>query len=327
MPKPRKAQVSLDATPYYHCVSRCVRRAYLCGRDDVTGTDYSHRRQWIEQRMLDLAAVFAVDICAYAVMSNHVHIILHVDRDRSVSWSLDEVLRRWHALFKGTNLSQRYLRGDTLTKAEMGALDNQINVWRERLHDISWYMRCLNEAVAREANREDGCTGRFWEGRFKCQALLDEKALAACMAYVDLNPVRARMADTPESSEYTSVRRRITSAEHCTGEPDPNALFPFVGNPRRDMPNGLPFHLKDYLELVDWTGRQLRLGKKGSIERNLPPILERLEIEPAHWVFMASHFESRFKSLVGTAYKLKAACHRLGYRRISTLSECQRLLG
>lgn len=327
MPKPRKAQVSLDTTPYYHCVARCVRRAYLCGRDDVTGADYSHRRQWIEERMFYLATMFAVDICAYAVMSNHVHIILHVDQDRAAGWSLDDVIQRWHALFKGTSQSQRYLRGDPLAKAEMEALGSQASVWRERLHDISWYMRCLNEAIAREANREDGCTGRFWEGRFKCQALLDEKALAACMAYVDLNPVRAGMADTPESSNYTSVRRRIMSEKPNAGDSSPNTLFPFVGNPRHDMPKGLPFHLKDYLQLVDWTGRQLRAGKKGSIDGNLPPILERLDIDSAHWVFMASHFESRFKSLVGTAYKLKAACQRLGYRRISALSECQRLLG
>lgn len=143
--------------------------------------------------------------------------------------------------------------------------------------DISWYMRCLNESIARQANEEDGCTGRFWEGRFKSQALLDEKALAACLAYVDLNPVRAGMAKTPEESDYTSVKERVAKAlSNDRKVLQPKHLLPFVGNPRQQMPKGLPFRLKDYLELIDWTGRVLREDKRGAIPAHLPPLLERL---------------------------------------------------
>ena len=213
MPKPRHSQISLDATPYYHCVSRCVRRAFLCGEDSLTGRSFEHRRGWIEERLLSLAEVFALDICAYAVMSNHTHVVLYVDRATAEGWSLDEVIERWHALFSGTALSQRHLRGERLGQAELDRLEETAEIWRERLMSVSWFMRCLNEHIARLANAEDECTGRFWEGRFKSQAILDEAALAACLAYVDLNPVRARLAETPERSDFTSAQRRIEALQ------------------------------------------------------------------------------------------------------------------
>ena len=161
--------------------------------------------------------------------------------------------------------------------------------------DISWFMRVLNEAIARQANVEDNCTGRFWEGRFKSQALLDEAALAACLAYVDLNPLHAGMAKTPESSDHTSLQQRITitQAAHTPNHPQQQArgLMPFAGDPRQDSPKGLPFRLTDYLELVDWTVRILWENKLGAIEVTLPPILERLQIESKHWLFLTQHFE------------------------------------
>jgi REP element-mobilizing transposase RayT len=326
MPKPRKALVSLEATPYYHCVSRCVRRAFLCGTDIHSGRSYEHRRGWIEERLDELAGIFAIDLCAYAVMSNHYHVVLHVDRCAAEAWDEAEVIRRWQALFSGHSLAQRFLQGELLSKAELAFVRRLVVQWRARLTDISWVMRCLNEPIARQANAEDGCSGRFWEGRFKSQALLDEKALAACLAYVDLNPVRANIADSPEASEYTSVQRRIRKAVSGKGDSQPNELMPFVGNPRQEMPKGLPFRLADYLELVDWTGRLLRDDKRGAIPTALPPILERLKIDPRYWLYMAEHFESRFKGLVGTAYRLKAACENLGYKRTPNLAACRELL-
>jgi hypothetical protein len=138
--------------------------------------------------------------------------------------------------------------------------------------DISWFMRLLNQSIARQANQEDNCTGHFWEARFKSQALLDEAVLAACIAYVDLNLVRARIATTPESSEYTSVKQRVISAKKAK---QPSTLLPFVGNPRKEMPKGLPFELKDYLELIELTGRCLREDKAGHIEANQQVLLTR----------------------------------------------------
>ena len=327
MPKPRRTQVSLDATPYYHCVSRCVRRAFLCGKDSVSGQSYEHRRLWIEDKLYELTQVFALDLCAYAVMSNHYHVILYVDTTQAENWSREAVIERWHRLFNGSLFSQRHARGEALSKVEISVLDRDVAIWRQRLMDISWFMRVLNESIARQANAEDNCTGRFWEGRFKSQALLDEAALAACLAYVDLNPIRAQMAKAPDTSEHTSIQQRIRTAQtahspnHLTQQT--KGLLPFAGYPRQDMPKGLPFRLTDYLELVDWTGRILREDKRGAVDESLPPILERLNIEPKHWLYLTKHFESRFKGLVGTAYQLKRVCEKLGYQRVPGMKNCK----
>ncbi len=329
MPKPRKTLISLDATPYYHCSSRCVRRAFLCGEDTLSGRSFSHRRQWIEDKLLLLASIFAIDLCAYAVMPNHYHVVLHVDKARAEGWRDLEVVKRWHRLFSGNSYSQRFARGEVLSTAERAMLDQSIREWRHRLVDISWFMRVVNEGIARLANQEDDCTGRFWEGRFSSQALLDEKALAACAAYVDLNPIRSGLAKSLIDSEHTSIKRRCDKAEQNPQANQLNqqaeGLLPFVGNPRQNMPNGLPFRLTDYLELLDWTGRVMRDDKKGAIAKDIPPILAELNIDPQHWCYLSRHFERQFKSLVGTAYNIKAACEQIGQRWVHGIRVCQKV--
>ena len=323
MPKPRNAQVSIAATPYYHCVSRCVRRAFLCGKDAQTGVDYEHRRGWIEKRILKLGQIFCIDVCAYAVMSNHYHIVLHLNGKEQSSLSMDQVLTRWQSLFSGNQLVSRYLREESMCDAELQVVKDISEQWRTRLADLSWFMRALNEGIARDANFEDCCTGRFWEGRFKSQALLDEQALAACMAYVDLNPIRANMAKTPEKSDYTSAQKRIKDAQKTPTEANtpyqPLTLFPFVGNPRDPMPQGLPFKLSEYLELLDWTGRIIRDDKRESIPANTPTILSRLSIETKNWLHSAQHFERSFKQFAGKIDAVRTACQKLGYQRIPNI--------
>ncbi|CAG9001122.1 MAG: hypothetical protein CENE_03139 [Candidatus Celerinatantimonas neptuna] len=286
MPTPRRQQISLSDTLYYHCVSRCVRRAFLCGEDALTGKSFEHRRGWIEERLLFLANIFALDICAYAVMSNHVHVVLHINEAKAQNWSTLEVLHRWHQLHQGTRFTQQFEQGETLTPFALKLVESSAQIYRDRLMDISWFMRELNEPIARQANAEDNCTGRFWEGRFKSQALLDEAALAACMAYVDLNPVRAAISQTPETSDFTSVKKRVGTAKQQKSQP--KQLYPFVGDPRQDMPEGLPFKLTDYLALVELTARVVRGDKRGSIDLSLHPILQRLNLTSADWFDIAT---------------------------------------
>ena len=319
----RKRQVSLVDTKYYHCISRCVRRAFLCGDDNVTGKSYEHRRQWVEDKLLELAQVFCIDVCAYAVMSNHTHVVLYVDDAKANRLNDKAILIRWHKLFKGTALTQKYLQGDKLDKAQQFFLNRTIADYRERLADISWFMRVLNEDIARKANKEDNCTGRFWEGRFKSQALLDEAALAACMAYVDLNPIRAKMAKTPEDSNHTSVQKRIKAAKEAK---QPKQLIRFAGSPRKHMPKGLPFELKSYLELVELTGRCMRADKRGYIEQRSLPILERLKIAPENWLKLTTQFTKVFKGAVGRPNKLDGYYTHLEVKRRTGISHCEKLL-
>ncbi|MDF1764225.1 MAG: transposase [Oleibacter sp.] len=309
MPKPRKELISLEATPYYHCVSRCVRKAFLCGTDS-SGRSFEHRRGWIENLLLDQAKVFCIDIAAYAVMSNHFHAVLHINKNMLDGLSDIEVVERWHQLYQGNLLSQKFQRGEPIQEAEWFMLNRDITEWRSRLMSISWFMRRLNETIARLANDEDQCTGHFWEGRFKSQALLDEKALAACMAYVDLNPVRAAMAKTPESSSHTSVQKRAKKAKEAYSPNHPQQQVPellnFAGNPKQDMPDGIPMRLTDYLEIVDWTGRQIRDNKRGYISEAEPAIMARLGIDAEHWLYITQNFESEFKGIVGSVHEIKS---------------------
>ena len=340
MTKPRKQQISLDATPFYHCVTRCVRRAFLCGTDISTGRSYEHRRHLIEHEMLRLAGIFFLDIAAFSVMSNHYHIILHINESDCKEAKAIVVAKKWHMWFKGNELSQRYVKGEYIAPHEQESLDTLIDLWRSRLMNISWFMKALNERVAREANKEDDCTGHFWQARFKSQPLLDEQAVLSCMSYIDLNPVRAAMAQSPETSDHTSIQLRIkhwrdkTKKSRTTTKQNqdlndrdlqPESLMPFAGNPRQPMPFGLAYNLIDYLELLDWTGRAIRHDKRGFIDSDLPPILTRLQISPKHWLKLATEFESRFKGIAGTAESIKQKCSLFGLTRKQNWRNCKTL--
>lgn len=317
MPQARYRLVDIQTTPYYHCISRCVRRAFLCGFDRLTGKNFDHRKQWILDRIKHQSSVFAIEVCAYAIMSNHFHLVLRVEAETARQWSFRQVIERWLALYKGPDIARRYLAGEGLSSFEQDALNAQVEVWRARLADLSWYMRCLNETVARMANQEDNCSGRFWEGRFRSQALLDEAALISCMAYVDLNPIRAKMCDTLESSDFTSIQERIRhhkKREKMDGQA--SWLKPMVHQTSEDKPEPLPLPLADYLALVDWTGRAVRSDKRGAIPEHVEPILQGLEVEQDNWITNTQRFGSRFYRALGRLNELRKLAQRTDQRWI-----------
>jgi len=253
-------------------------------------------------------------------MSNHYHVVLHVNTELVDNLSEKEVAARWTKVYKNT-IGIKYAEGASLEPNELEAIDNYLPVWRERLKDISWYMRALNEGVARKANKEDKCKGHFWEGRFKSQALTDEAALLACMAYVDLNPIRAKLAKTPEESNHTSAQEHIIAHKKQNKQPlnkklkkvltaqpqnqnnTPKNLKPFAEQGKLNE-DSLPIERESYLELIDYTGKVIRADKGGNIPQHLQPILTRLQINPNEWLPTVSKFKYAFGKVVGNITKL-----------------------
>jgi len=276
---------------------------------------------WIRDKLTQLDHSFAINIAAYAIMSNHYHLVLKINPTTAENWSIDEVFDRWCQLFNGPMLVQQYRNGDYLDTAQLNQLNHYADTYRERLSSLSWFMKCLNESIARKANAEDNCTGHFWESRFKSQALLDEQALISCMAYVDLNPIRANMADTPEHSEFTSIQQRITETTQSL-----NTLIPkLLGFANRlDDDNALPFTLNDYIDLVDWSGRAIHTTKKGKIPDHLPSIFNRLGIQPEPFLNYLAKKE-RFNTVIGSPQSLKQAALHQGKRFFKGINAATRL--
>ena len=208
-----------------HAVQRCVRRAFLAGVDEKTGVDFSFRREWIRRRMESLASVFGVDVLTYAVLSNHLHVILRNRPDVVAAWSDEEAALRWLRVFPGRRLDEQLAEPTENDVRALAANAQRMADVRSRLSDISWFMRALSEPIARLANKQDECTGRFWEGRFKAQRIADEAGLLACAMYVDLNPIRAAMAQSPDQAVHTSAYDRIKAER---GEFMPSAAFDLV---------------------------------------------------------------------------------------------------
>lgn len=289
MTRPRCEIVDRENGGTYHLGSRCVRRAMLCGEDPLTGRDFSHRRTWIENRLLELAEIFTIHIRSYAVMSNHYHITADYRPQERFELADEVVARRWLHLYPPK-------RPDNLDSEVASLLDDpeRLAVLRERLGDLSWYMRCLNEPIARRANLEDGCTGRFWQGRYRSKDADNERSSWACMAYDDLNPIRAGMTDQVDADEHTSLQRRLEEAE---SEPErlDEPMAPLVRRGRKvaSAPPPAPrldMTLREYRAYVEWTAGILHDAPAPIPKGRAPP--SRLG-EPKSWLDLVASCRQR----------------------------------
>lgn len=328
MAAPRRETVDPSVQGIYHCRSRCVRRAFLCGYDALTGKNFDHRKEWMEERLEYLVSIFAIDVLAYAIMDNHLHLALRNNPDIASTWSDLEVVRRWLKLFPARDRKGKPKRQSREAIEAIAEDKDWVGLIRYQLGDISWFMRCLKENIARRANAEDEVTGRFWEGRFKCTRLEDIGATISCMVYIDLNPIRAGKAETPEESEYTSAFRRIAAAE-CKARRKKKTkrkrtwLCPLEQIQNEGKKPAIT--LREYLLILDETGRQLKRGKRGAIPAKALPILERISIQPKNWIKLSTKFSYMFPRVAGKPelmYSAAGSCGRQWFKGVSAARQC-----
>ena len=317
MTQARSQLMPLNAPSTYHCVQRCVRRAFLCGIDHYTNQSFEHRKLWVEDRLHLVAECFAVAIHAYAVMSNHLHVVLQLDPVATHAWSEEDVAARWVRLFPPREASDlaRSFKEQALT-----ANPNRMAIVRQRLGNLSWLMKCLAEPIARKANDEDHCKGRFWEGRFKSQLLCDDKALLAAMAYVDLNPIRAGMTKRLDHSLHTSIAQRLKTLKQ-----KPALLQQKMAPVAGTLIAVLPIRLEDYIELVQWTGKQVRPDKRGAIPASMPSVLKHYENKPERWATRVKAIGSGYWRVVGEAHDLITLAEQLNQRWLKGIGTALRL--
>jgi hypothetical protein len=340
----RSQLVDVSLSRWYHCVSRCVRRAGLLGVQIPNGIN---RKVWIENRLRQLADIFAIAVGGFAVLDNHLHLLLRIDDQVAQEWSDEEVVRRWLKLYppRGTNRKPLEVT-DELVQAKL-ADSPWVSKIRQRLSSLGWFHKCLKEPLARMVNQEEDCTGALFEGRYKSIAILDRESLLSAGVYIDLNETAAGLAATPEASEHTSIKERIdhvqgqgriadlrtalqgsiAGSRAAAGLEDALWLVPIedrrgLDSNREGMLAG--FTLGNYLMLVEHTGRLVREGK-ASISADLADIFERLGTSADVWQerlmkLQGGRLLGRFLS---TSRKLlQTAANQLGVRHLANLNGC-----
>ena len=292
-----------DGVYPYHITHSCIRKTQLCGKHPITGKDYDFRRRQIEKRLFFLHSVMAIDIVAYGIIHTHYHLVLMPNPDQAKSWSDYEVVRRWFCLHRSHNYPkmEAWYNNPSEVKRDVH-INKTIQSWREQLMHISKFMAILNHAIAVQANKDENMKRTsFWEKRYQSYRLPTMDDMLRCMSYNELNPIRAKIANTPEESKHTSLYQRIHqdithTSDLIEGMPEHNydrlaqfgielkPLLPFKDAQSSEEEWGIDCHFEAYKELVDWTGRAIRPDKRGWIDNSLPPIAQRLAKNTKDWL-------------------------------------------
>ena len=316
---PRKYLVDSETPGFYHCISRCVRRAFLCGHDDETGKNCNHRKAWLEKRMLELASIFSVELYAYAVMDNHYHLVLYIDPLAPLKWSDSEIAEKWLLAYPGRLDNPAFKQQRELKKQAITADQKKLKLYRERLGSLSWFMSRLNEPLAKLSNDEDNVKGRFWESRFTSIALLDESAVLSCMAYVDLNPIRARMTEELQESLHTSIKQRLGYLSTNLG---------LLHKPITPMANSVKgravnINLKDYIELIEWAGKSISHPKKAKMPVHINTLLSTFNLQPDNWLYQIKQFNEGSPHSIGSIQKLQDKAKALSKKWIKGIGKAR----
>lgn len=351
-----------DEVAIVHVMNRTVRRCFLLGDDPLTGKNYDHRKVWMEDELQHLGFYFGCDLLCYSILANHFHLILRSRPDVVATWDDAEVARRWLMLCPKRRTSDKQPAEPTPQELQ-SILKNPaaLREIRTRLSDVSWWMRLLCQKIGRRANQEDGEFGKFWQARYRAVRLLDEAAILACAAYVDLNPIRAALAETLETSPYTSAQQRALELKRQTSS------SPTIGSGAAHAPNGAPHSLlrpiaqslspvclsdegsgigpcvhtggkrasdkgflqlstAEYLELLDWTARQLRSDKRGATPASAAPLFERLGIDERSWCELTKNFGRLFSSVAGKPTVIDGTRSRKRGQRYNIPAKTRQLL-
>lgn len=337
----RSQLVDVSVTPWYHVISKTVRGAYLLREGD------HDRKQWIEDRLKFLAGVFAIDVAGFAVLDNHMHVLVRLAPERIQEWTDDYVVRKWARLFPPRSADRKLIKVTDEWVAQKAADEQFVLKARARLADLGWFMKCLKEPLARMANKAESQTGAFWQSRYKSIAILDDEALLATCAYIDLNPVAAGIASLPEQSEHTSVKTRVdhcreqgrmadlqasragsvAGAKAAAGLEEQLWLCPIDDARKHGGRAGMldSFGLGSYLQLLDYTSRLVRRGK-ARVSAEVEAILDRLGTSKDVWSTTVLELFRR-TTPVGVAFafcrdKLRAAAAHRGCHHMDNLNGC-----
>ena len=343
-----------DEIAIVHVLNRTVRRCFLLGNDPVTGKNFDHRKQWMESELVHLAKFFGIDLLCYAILSNHFHLVLRSRPDVVAAWDDTEVARRWLMLCPKRKNDAKQPQAPN--EYELGMIRNdpvRLKEIRSRLSDISWWMRLLSQKIGTRANDDDQEIGKFWQARYRAVRLLDETAILACAAYVDLNPIRAAMAETIETSDYTSAQQRALALQLDLKAPSELAsetvvvtkaiaqsLSPLTIDELKDEIGAcchtsglrasdkgfLPMSAASYLELLDWTARQMRSDKRGSTPESAAPIFARLGIDANIWCELTQDFGRLFGTVAGKPKVIESTRSRIRHQRYKIRNRAKELL-
>jgi len=343
-----------DELAIVHVINRTVRRCFLMGDDPLTGKNYDHRKAWMERELEHLARFFSIDLLGYAILSNHFHLVLRSRPDVVAQWVDREVARRWLMLCPRRRDAEN--NPEEPNDSDLNQITNdrvKLKTIRSRLSDISWWMRFLSQKIAQKANREDGESGKFWQARYRAVRLLDETAILACVAYVDLNPIRAAMAATIETSDYTSGQQRALALQTEVNKPSSleqandkklkpiaQSLSPLTIGEIKDSIGAcchtagcrasdkgfLPLSVANYLELLDWTARELRSDKRGATPASVVPIFERLGIDANAWCELTQDFGKLFSTVAGKPKVIESTRSRQRHQRYKIRHRAKELL-
>lgn len=320
MTKARKCIVKDGEDNVYHCISRCVRQCFLCGENFKENKNYEHRKKWVQERLKKLSEIFCIDILNFAVMSNHLHVLIKVNNKKLKQLSNEEVAKRWRVLYPKSSIMEE-IELEILSSDE-----EKIKEIRKRLVNIGWFMKSISEYIAKRANKEDECKGRFWEGRFVCKRIYDEASVLQCALYIDLNPIRAKITTVPEKSIFTSAYERIKANRAKEKLNYKNYNFKKICLEKESKRDSwllainkkeggfLSLTLKEYLGILDFAGQEIINGKRGKIPNKIMPILERLKIDSENWIDNLEKINYSFARFMGNKESMKKEAIKIGQR-------------